>query len=141
MTMPKDDATHYYNILIEGLRPSAASGAIAAASSAGSSSATTAPRDTLTDSPGMASSRHRDGVTRENVALQLFNQKKTELNQIIADLRSQLADAESERQALKAQTELVYGLLSEIKSLRAMINTPSNNDNPTGPSVTQGEVR
>ncbi len=138
--MSKDDATHYYNILIEGLRPSAASAATATASSAGSS-ATTTPRDTFIDSPGTARSRHRDGATRENVALQLFNQKKTELNQMIADLRSKLAEAESERQALKAQTELVYGLLSEIKSLRAIINAPSNGDNPTDTSVTQEEVR
>jgi hypothetical protein len=67
---------------------------------------------------------YQDNKTREKVVSRLFDARTTELNQLVASLETKLADAESELQTLKMQADLIYGLLSEIRSLRATAHAP-----------------
>ena len=136
--MQKDVATtRYYNILIKSSQPSPAKAAEPKAKPAIDSLSTAVPPTTRIDSPQTRGSRSELDGLQDSVALQLFAQKTTELNQLVAELTSKLADAESERQTLKLQAKLVYGLVSEVKSLRAITNTSVNSDETIPLSATQ----
>jgi hypothetical protein len=133
--------TRYYNILIKSSPPSPATAVDRAVEPAVTPLPTTAPPSTPIEPRQMTGSRSQDDDLQESVALQLFDKKTTELNQLVAELKSKLADAESERQTLKLQAKLVYGLVSEIKSLRAMNDASLNSDNVMSLSAKQGRVR
>jgi len=140
--MQKDGATtRYYNILIKGSPPSPTKAVEHAANPAVKPLTSAAPPSAQIDPSQTPSSRSQDDALQESVALRLFDQKTTELNQLVAKLKSKLADAESERQTLKLQAKLVYGLVSEIKNLRAINSTSLNGDNLISLSATQERVR
>jgi len=138
--------TRYYNILIKSSRPSPRPSLSKAVKPAVREAVSAAPPPSPKaappiDPPQTLGSRSQDDGSQESVVRQLFDQKTTELNQLVAELKSKLADAESERQTLKLQAKLVYGLVSEIKSLRAIASTPSNSDNSIDVSATQERGR
>jgi hypothetical protein len=138
--------TRYYNILIKSSQPSPAKAVEPAARRgvrpADSAATNPLPKATPPSTPPQTPrNRSQDDDLQESVALRLFDQKTTELNQLVAELESKLADAESERQTLKLQAKLVYGLVSEIKSLRAISSASLNSDNLIGVSATQERVR
>ena|ERR1700731_2460432 len=101
----------------------------------------TASQPTHIDGPEMTATDRRDDTMREKVVSKLFSQKTIELNQLVASLEAKLAEAESERQTLKMQTDLVYGLLSEIQSLRAMTSIKLSEDDLLKPSAGQDRPR
>jgi hypothetical protein len=91
-----------------------------------SAPADTAPAQAAPSNPHSAPGAdiYQDNKTREKVVSRLFDARTTELNQLVASLETKLADAESELQTLKMQADLIYGLLSEIRSLRATAHAP-----------------
>jgi len=140
--------TRYYNILIKSSPPSPAKAAVKPAmrravrpahSAATNPLPKATPQSTQIDPAQMPASRSQDDALQESV--NLFDQETTELNQLVAELKSKLVDSESERQTLKLQAKLVYGLVSEIKSLRAITSTSLNSDNVIGVSAPQERGR
>ncbi len=137
--------TRYYNILIKSSPPSPAKAAVKpamrrAVRPAHSAATNPLPKATPQIDPAQTpASRSQDDALQESV--KLFDQETTELNQLVAELKSKLVDAESERQTLKLQAKLVYGLVSEIKSLRAITSTSLNSDNVIGVSAPQERGR